>query len=124
MELIENIFCHACKTNTMFTRVIPDLISLASMSMMTSKHAAAIIYGKRVLSMANNYSLPAGEIVDLAIKSTNCGGTGGHVEYPSQHQRYPVWNNQRKYFFDARYEKGPKIEESNPQNWIGARTSC
>lgn len=79
----------------MFGRVIPDLISLASTSMMTSKHAAAVMSGRRVLSMANNYSLPAGHLVDLAAQSERSISTDTreHFEchhYPPHSRQYPV----------------------------------
>ena len=41
----------------MFSRVIPELISLANASTMRNKHAAAIVGRKSVFAMATNYSL-------------------------------------------------------------------
>jgi len=58
----------------MLSHVIPELISLAQTSTMSSRHAAAVISGRRVLSTATNYSLPAGELVDFAIKTTSSEG--------------------------------------------------
>ena len=64
----------------MISRVIPELIELAGTSVMSSKHAAAIVSGKRALAMAVNYPLPAGNIVDFAINSR-------YFESPPHHQR-------------------------------------
>lgn len=54
----------------MLQRVIPKLVTLAKTSNMTSRHAAAIVAGKRTLSTATNCSLPAGQLVNIAAIMT------------------------------------------------------
>lgn len=65
----------------MFQPVIRNLIEVAKTSTMTSRHAAAIVSGKRLLASATNYSLPAGELVDAAAASSKSrrGGPGNNV---------------------------------------------
>lgn len=50
----------------MQSQVLPQLLKAASTSTMGSKHAAAIMYGKRLLAIDTNCSLPAGQLVDVA----------------------------------------------------------
>lgn len=51
-----------------FETLIANLVALAQTSTMTSKHAAAILKGKQVLTSAVNYALPSAEILDVATK--------------------------------------------------------
>jgi len=55
----------------MYRYILPDLISKAKISTMTSKHAAAVISGKCMLAMATNYSLPENLIFDVLMKDIN-----------------------------------------------------
>lgn len=71
----------------MLNRIIPKLVELAKTSVMTSKHAAAIMHGKKVLSTGVNYQLPAADIIDLT----------SHKHHNSTHQL------QRKYLPEERF---------------------
>lgn len=46
--------------------VVSQLLKAAQSSTMSSRHAAAITCGKRLLTVDTNCSLPAGELVDIA----------------------------------------------------------
>ena len=94
----------------MFHRVIPDLISLAETSTMTSKHAAAVISGKRVLSTATNYPLPANELVNTITTRVHehppsCRSFNRTHERCEHCSQCSLKHTQR--------EKGPKIKASN-----------
>lgn len=79
--------------------IISQMISLAKTSTMTSKHAAAIVNGKTVLSMGTNYSLPAGELVDIA---TATKASKGCVRRDDEH---PTQRQQGRPFSSYRFQK-------------------
>jgi len=54
----------------MRTNVISELIKTAETSIMKSRHAAAIISGRKICSMATNYSLPDNKFIDIVTAST------------------------------------------------------
>lgn len=88
----------------MFSRVIPELINLAKTSTMTSRHAAAIISGKRTLSTATNYSLPAGQLVDIAATTKSSrGGVPANAGYSTCCRSNPVCNSSTP--FNRLYER-------------------
>lgn len=120
----------------MVLHVIPELISLAKTSNMTSKHAAAVICGKRILSMATNHSLPAGELVDFAAK-TNHEKKGHCYQQCSfgstpfnmlcercEESKYRFEERYRKMVLDLRCQKDTQIAHTNKENWIGSCTTC
>lgn len=87
----------------MYSGVISQLASLASTSTMSSKHASAVMCGKRVLATATNYSL-----FDITPK-----------RYSQQQQNgsYSPFRSGSKYCFeetpDKRYrEKRSKYQET------------
>ena len=68
---VELFYITNSKPHTMQSQVVSELINLARFSTMGSKHAAALVAGKRILSMGTNYSLPAADLVDTATMSSN-----------------------------------------------------
>lgn len=50
--------------------VVSRLVELAKTSTMSSRHAAAVLDGKRVYSVSVNYAMPAGDLVDFANKTS------------------------------------------------------
>ena len=122
----------------MNTHVLSELINTAKTSTMTSRHAAAIVSGRRILSMATNYSLPAGELVDIA-KSTKYstdrfgpdlgrdfgqnadqGGTRGCVRHSSF---YPISSGKTTTPFDLLYQRYQVFEEGPEERYQSQRRS-
>lgn len=56
--------------------VIDILIKLASTSTMTSKHACALMKGKKIIATGINYPVPCADIVNIAIRSKSFRRTG------------------------------------------------
>lgn len=56
--------------------VINTLIKLSSTSIMTSKHACALMRGNKVLATGMNYPIPASSIVGTAIRLHPCRRSG------------------------------------------------
>lgn len=132
MNKFTNNICHR-KLYTMLARIVSDLSILASTSTMSSKHAAAVVCSKRVLSMANNYSLPAGHLVDLASQTKRHFGCHGHPprsrqtppchsSMPRERSSLPPSRFTRESFessytcppvVSTRCEKGPKVKGRN-----------
>jgi hypothetical protein len=63
------------------------LIKLSATSTMTSKHACALIRGKKLLATGINYSVPTMNIVNSAIRRHPCRRTGQHWELRSKIRR-------------------------------------
>lgn len=101
----------------MFTHIIPQLMTMAETSTMGSKHAAAIISGKRVLSMGTNYPLQAGELVDFATKSSASG------YFDAQH-RSDNTSHSFKDVFETKRQKCIKVKGAIETNRIGISMSC
>ena len=135
----------------MQTRVISELINLATTSTMTSRHAAAVVGGRRILSMGTNYSLghpkasgllSTNELIEYAASINSFrGGSGGHSKTSSRstssdelYERHQCFEGtslrasrlQAAYnsVQHKRYEKDCSFEANNPENWIGISATC
>ena len=127
--------------------VIAKLIELAKTSTMTSKHAAAILNGRNVLSTATNYTLPSGELVDTVSaagkafngghKSSQCLSFRGQVTKSTPFnqlcERYTWYVGQARFEHTQRYqqeiikvrcEKGAKSKAPNSARWMRVSTTC
>lgn len=103
--------------NTMQSQVLPQLLKAASTSTMGSKHAAAIMYGKRLLAIDTNCSLPAGQLVDVAATVT------AHERATScQSQRHTssttVDKNKSQTPFNQLYQRYQYFEEGSLQQCV------
>lgn len=132
----------------MNSRIVSELINLAQTSTMTSRHAAAIVSSKRILSIATNYSLPSGDAVDMAYRESATTkrsrfGCGGEQNYTSnaiesnQRVQGSVFNafsqkvqrvRSRSYGERAverfRYEKDGTTETEDSACWVSAGKAC
>lgn len=122
----------------MNSHVVSELINLAQMSTMTSKHAAAIVSGKRILAMATNYSLPSGDLVDHVqhtksgrggkqISATNLSNSSPRVQgslFNSFHERAEKLQSRERALATFRYEKDGTIKTEDSTNWISAGKTC
>lgn len=98
----------------MQSQVIPQLINLAQSSTMSSKHAAAITCGKRLLAIDTNYSLPAGELVNTTSTIT---ATVSATQRKSQRDSY---SESRQSLFDQFFERYPsyQLERYQSYQWV------
>ena len=101
----------------MQSQVIPELLKLAQSSTMTSRHAAAITYGKRILAVDTNYSLPAGELVDAAatLHSAQCKSrkrlSSSRPSYTTGCQYSSTHSSRKQTPFNQMYERYQGFEE-------------
>jgi hypothetical protein len=94
--------------------VIDILIKLSATSTMTSKHACALIRGKKILATGINQSVPMANIVNTAIQIQPLRRTG----YP----REPKDSSDGVSHF--RCQKDQRITTKYPTLWGDIITSC
>ena len=96
--------------------LIAYLMKQASYSTMTSRHAAAIISGDKIITTSTNSITSTGEIMAL-VHAVSSHQTTTQQCFEESCRAAPVLTPRQ-------CEKGPKFKEADPAYWFSFSASC